>query len=49
MIPPQSAPTAPSRVDDVVAFIDARQEDIAEVDGPDPIVDFLEAEDLLLE
>ena len=37
----------PSRADDVVTFVDPGQEDVAEVDGPDAIVDFLEAEDLL--
>ena len=47
--PPRSAPAAPSCADDVVAFIDAGEEDVAEVDGPDPIVDFLEADNLLLE
>jgi hypothetical protein len=36
-------------VDDVVTFVDARQPDVAEVDRPDSIIDFLEAEDLLLE
>ena len=48
-IPPKADPAAPSRADDVVAFIDAGQEDVAEVDGPDAILDLLEAEDLLLE
>jgi hypothetical protein len=40
---------ASSRAEDVVAFIDAGQEDVTEVDGPDAIIDFLEAEDVLFE
>src|SRR5207245_4062918 len=43
------SPLALSRAEEVVAFIDAGQEDVTEVDGPDPIIDFLEAEDVLLE
>jgi hypothetical protein len=46
--PRKRTPRRP-RADDVVAFIDAGQEDAAEVDGPDPVLDFLEADDLLLE
>jgi hypothetical protein len=46
--PLKSSP-APSCAEDVVTFIDPGQEDVAEVDGPDAIVDFLEAEDMLLE
>ena len=30
--------------DDVVAFVDASEQDLAEVNGPDAIVDFLEAD-----
>ena len=36
-------------MEDVVPFVDTRQEDVAEVDGPDSVGHFLEAEDLLLE
>ena len=46
---PESGARGASRADEVVAFIDAGEEDVAEVDGPDPIIDFLEAEDVLLE
>ena len=49
MIPPEIAPAGHSRADDIVAFVDARQEDVAEVDGPYPIIDLLEADDVLLE
>ena len=35
--------------DDVVALVDASEQDVAEVNGPDPIVDFLEADGMLLE
>jgi hypothetical protein len=40
---------AHSGPDDVVALIHAGQEDVAEVEGPDPVVDFLETEHVLLE
>jgi hypothetical protein len=33
----------------VVAFIDAGQQDIAEMDGPDAVVHFFESDDMLLE
>ncbi len=46
---PESGPRGASRADDIVVFVDPRKEDVAEVDGPDPITDFLEAEDVLLE
>ena len=49
MIPPRSTPAAPSCAEEIVAFIDAGQEDVAEIDGPDPIGDVLEADHLLLE
>lgn len=49
MIPPTARAARPSRVDDVVALIDARQENVAEVDGPQPIIDLLEAADVLLQ
>ena len=35
--------------DDVVAFVDASEQDLAEVNGPDAIVDFLEADGMLLQ
>ena len=35
--------------DDVVAFVDASEQDVAEVNGPDPIVDFLETDWMLLQ
>jgi hypothetical protein len=35
--------------DDVVAFIDASEQDVAEVNRPDPIVDLLEAHGMLLQ
>jgi len=47
--PPKADPRGASRAEDRVAFVDPREEDVAEVDGPDPISDFLEAEDVLLE
>jgi hypothetical protein len=37
------------RPDDVVAFIDAAEQDVAEVNRPNPIVDFLEAHGMLLQ
>lgn len=51
MRPPErkAAAAAPSSLEHIVAFIDAGEEDVAAVEGPDPIVDFLEAQDLLLE
>jgi len=36
-------------MEDVVAFIDARQQDVAEVKRPDAIISFLKTDDLLLE
>ena len=48
MVSPAIGPAAPSCAEDV-AFIDAGEEDVAEVDGPDPIVDLVEADNLLLE
>ena len=36
-----------SRADDKVAFIEPRQEDVAEVDRPDAIVDLVEADVML--
>jgi hypothetical protein len=35
--------------DDVVAFIDAPQEDVAEVNRPEPVVDLFEVDGMLLE
>ena len=35
--------------DDVVAFVDASEQDVAKVNGPDPIVDLLEADRMLLQ
>ena len=35
--------------DDVVAFVDAAQQHVAEVNRPDPVVDLLEADGVLLE
>src|SRR5216117_424934 len=37
------------RPDGVVPFVDASQEDVAEVNGPDAVVDLLEADGVLLE
>ena len=37
------------RPDDVVPFVDAAQEDVAEVNGPDVVVDLLETDGVLLE
>jgi len=39
-------PVALSRAEDVVAPRQCGQEDVAEVDGPDAVIDFLEAEDV---
>jgi len=39
----------PSRAENVVAFIDSGEEDVAEGEGPDPNVDFIEVQDVLLE
>jgi hypothetical protein len=49
MTPPSALTAALSRADDVVAVVDASQEHVTKVDGPDPVVDCLEAEELLLE
>src|SRR2546428_13807699 len=38
-----------SGAEDVVAFVDAGEEDLAEVDGPDAVADLLEADGVLLE
>ena len=38
-----------SRPNDVVPFVDASQEDIAEVNRPDAVVDLLEPDGVLLE
>jgi len=35
--------------DEIVAFIDASEEDVAEVNGPDAVVDLLQAHGMLLE
>ena len=35
--------------DDIVALVDAAEQDVAEVNRPDPIVDFLEADGMLLQ
>jgi len=35
--------------DDVVAFVNASEQDVAEVNGPDAVVDLLEADRVLLE
>ena len=35
--------------DDVIPFVDPSQEHLAEVDRPDPVVDLLEADGVLLE
>src|SRR5205809_7672461 len=37
------------RPDGVVPFVDASQEDVAEVNGPDAVVDLLEADGVLLQ
>jgi len=37
------------RPDDVVAFVDTAQEHAAEVNGPDTVVDLLEADGVLLQ
>jgi len=46
-------PTAPRhvrlRADNKVAFVESGQEDAAEVDRPDPVVDLVEADMMLLE
>ena len=36
-------------MEEVVAFVDARQQDVAEVERPNPIIDFLETDDVLRE
>jgi len=35
--------------DDVVAFVDAAEQHVAEMNRPDPVVDFLEADGMLLQ
>jgi hypothetical protein len=48
VIPPEIAPAGRSRADDIDTFVDARQEHVAEVDGPHPIIDLLEADECCL-
>lgn len=47
--PLKAASAAPSWAENVVTFIDAGQENIAEVERPDPVINLVEADDLLLE
>src|SRR4029077_7684914 len=49
VIPRTRSRVAPLRADDVVTFVDAGEQDVAEVERPDAVINFLEADDLLLE